>query len=219
MNKEQIFNSIKQQKILPIFYHTEKELCAEVIKSLYAGGLRIIELANRGNNAFDQFVHIKNLAVKLPGLQLGVGTIKDAASAKKFINAGAEFLVSPIVKREIAEVANQENILWIPGCFTPTEISIAEDEGAELVKIFPASSGGTSHIKAIKEIFPHLNFMPTGGVEANAENINKWLQAGSVAVGLGSNLVTKRILESRDYNELKTQTHTLLGMLNNNVAA
>ena len=140
----------------------------------------------------------------MPGLQLGAGTIKNKIEATEFINEGANFIVCPGVVEEVAKLANNNDLLWIPGCLTPTEIILAEDLGAQLVKLFPGSLLGPSYLAAIKEIFPDLLFMPTGDVETNEENLNSWFKSGATAVGIGSKLISKTLVESKDYAAIET---------------
>src|SRR5690606_6797581 len=123
-----------------------------------------------------------------PDLLLGIGTIKTAEQAQDFIELGADFIVSPIVTKEIAAVTLDNGILWIPGCMTPTEIALAESLGAPLVKLFPGDTLGAGFLKAIKPLFPNLKFMPTGGVDVSEESLRSWFDAGVLAVGMGSKL-------------------------------
>ena len=147
----------------------------------------------------------------LPGLQeLGAGTIKNKKAAIEFIDAGADFIVSSGMIEEIAEATNKNNLLWIPGCMTATEIILAENTGAILVKLFPGNLLGPSYVTAIKEIFPGLLFMPTGGVEVSEENINAWFKAGVAAVGMGSKLVSRSLVENKDFDTITTLTQQTL---------
>jgi 2-dehydro-3-deoxyphosphogluconate aldolase/(4S)-4-hydroxy-2-oxoglutarate aldolase len=146
---------------------------------------------------------------------LGIGTIKTIADAEQFINAGADFIIAPVVFPPVAKVVQDAGLLWIPGCLTPTEVFTAEMNGAKMVKIFPGSVVGPSYISAIKELFPGLLFMPTGGVDTTAENIKEWFDAGVVAVGMGSKLISKSVLQNQEYEKLTAQTKAVLAILNN----
>jgi 2-dehydro-3-deoxyphosphogluconate aldolase/(4S)-4-hydroxy-2-oxoglutarate aldolase len=145
---------------------------------------------------------------------LGVGTIKSVTDAEQFISAGADFIVCPIVNVEVARLVHKHELLWIPGCMTPTEIFKAESNGAALVKIFPGNILGPSFIAAIKELFPQILFMPTGGVEINKENLLAWFNAGVCAVGIGSKLISKSSLDNREYDKIGLFTKELLNTLN-----
>ncbi|WP_028296079.1 ketohydroxyglutarate aldolase [Olivibacter sitiensis] len=178
--------------ILPVFYHDDASICLETIKACYAGGIRVFEFVNRGAKAKDNFAHlVQQRDEHFPEMLLGIGTIKSKEEAENFLTLGADFIVSPITDAKIAQVTIQKDILWIPGCMTPTEISIAEKTGAPLAKLFPGNLLGTDFLKAIKPLFPHMRFMPTGGVSPTAESIDAWFDAGVSAVGMGSKLFEK----------------------------
>jgi 2-dehydro-3-deoxyphosphogluconate aldolase / (4S)-4-hydroxy-2-oxoglutarate aldolase len=201
--KEEIKNLVIQQGLLPLYYNDSAELSIEVLRALYKAEIRIIEYTNRGENALDNFLLMKKIAkTEMPDLKLGIGTIKTKTDAEIFIAARADFIICPIVDISIAEITHRSGLLWIPGCMTATEINTAEINGASLVKIFPGNILGPTYISSIKEIFPNLLFMPTGGVEMNKENIQSWFKAGVSAVGMGSKLISKTIMENKDYKAL-----------------
>jgi 2-dehydro-3-deoxyphosphogluconate aldolase / (4S)-4-hydroxy-2-oxoglutarate aldolase len=205
---------VREQGLVPLFYHENPETCAGITRSLYEGGVRILEFTNRGSNAIPNFKVLRQLVNQsLPGMQLGIGTVKNEEDAKAFIEAGADFIVSPIVHPGISEITRAAGLLWIPGCLTPTEIALAENLGALLIKIFPGSLVGASYITAIKDIFPNVMFMPTGGVDITRESVNEWFQAGVVAVGMGSKLITKKILENLSYKSLSEASAEALAIV------
>jgi 2-dehydro-3-deoxyphosphogluconate aldolase/(4S)-4-hydroxy-2-oxoglutarate aldolase len=202
--KQQALEALLQQKLLPLYYHESAEVSIAILQALYDGGVRIIEYTNRGKNALDNFKALrKAVDKKMPGMLLGIGTIKTKKGAKKYIEAGADFIVCPSINEEVGKVVEEAELLWIPGCMTPTEITTAENAGAELVKIFPGNILGPSYISAIKDLFPNLKFMPTGGVEAEESNLKGWFAAGVVGVGMGSKLITKDAIEKKDYEGMK----------------
>ena len=194
---------IAEQGILPLFYHDDIDVCIGVTDALYKGGIRAVEFTNRGTNALQNHKQLTSLVnQRWQGLQLGVGTILNEHDAKTFIEAGAAFVVCPGVIPAVAAVVHEANLLWVPGCMTATEIIIAKDNGAKLVKIFPGSLVGPSYISAIKEIFGDLMFMPTGGVEVSESSIGAWFKAGVCAVGLGSKVISKEALAAKDYHRI-----------------
>ncbi len=210
-----IIQEIKKQGVLPLFFHSDKTVCLEAAKALYAAGIRIIEFTNRGAEAMDNFkalVAERNETMK--DLLLATGTIRTAEQAKKFIEAGADFLISPIFDADVCDEAYMNKILWIPGCMTPTEIHVAENAGCKLVKLFPGNILGPSFVTGIKELFPHMNFMPTGGVEVNKENITAWFRAGVCAVGLGSKVISKEILQNKEYGKITSLAAEALSIVN-----
>ena len=197
---EIILNTIQSQGIIPLFYHDELSVSVNVVNVLYNAGVRVIEYTNRGITALENFkVLLKIRDERWSELILGIGTIKFVEQAKDFVNAGADFIICPGVITEVAKVVHDAGLLWVPGCMTSTEIIIAEQSGAKLIKLFPGSLLGPSYISALKEIFPNLMFMPTGGVEVNEENINAWFKTGVVAVGLGSKVISKELMQQKDY--------------------
>jgi 2-dehydro-3-deoxyphosphogluconate aldolase/(4S)-4-hydroxy-2-oxoglutarate aldolase len=205
--KEQAEKALLEQKLLPLYYHDHATVSIEILHALYDGGIRILEYTNRGEAALDNFIAMRKEADRnMPGLQLGIGTIKTKKQARKYIDAGADFIVCPSINEEVGEVVQDEKLLWIPGCMTPTEISMAENAGAEIVKIFPGNMLGPAYINSIIDIFPNLRFLVTGGVEAEENNLLAWFQSGVAGVGMGSKLVTKELVERKDYNALKAAT-------------
>lgn len=213
MTQEEIINAVKAQGVLPLFYNEDKELCIQITQTLYSAGIRVIEFTNRGEAAFDNFkalVALKQSA--LPDLVLAVGTIRTAEQATKFINAGADFLISPVFDATVCDVAYLHKVLWIPGCMTPTEIHVAENAGCKLVKLFPGNVLGTEFLSAIKELFPNMLFMPTGGVDVSEASIGAWYKAGVCAVGLGSKLISKDLLAKKDFETIGNLTRQAIAI-------
>ncbi|WP_172954149.1 bifunctional 4-hydroxy-2-oxoglutarate aldolase/2-dehydro-3-deoxy-phosphogluconate aldolase [Pedobacter ginsengisoli] len=200
--------------VIPVYYHEDKDTCINVLKASYAGGIRVFEFTNRGGNAPENFKALLEYRnANLPDLKLGIGTIKTVEQAQQYISIGADFIVSPIVKEDIAKLAFTNAILWVPGCMTPTEINFAEELGASLVKLFPGDTLGPSFLKAIKPLFPGLKFMPTGGVDVNKENIDSWLNAGVTALGFGSKLF-QAPQDANDFSWLTERCASLLKLVN-----
>lgn len=210
-----IFEYIKRHPVIPVYYNDDKSNCLDALEACYAGGVRVFEFVNRGKNAVENFKFLLEVKKeKFSDLSLGIGTIKTKEEAKQFIDLGAEFIVSPIINEEVAQICNDSNVFWIPGCMTPSEIYIAEKCGAQLVKLFPGDVLGPKYLKAIRPLFPALSFMPTGGVSVEEENIEKWKAAGVSAVGLGSKLFTNADIESTFKNEVSNRVNDLLTWMN-----
>lgn len=189
---KEVLDKIEHYPIIPVFYDDDLQKCKDILKACYNGGIRVFEFVNRGIKAKENFkalIHYKNES--FPDLKLGIGTIKTVQQAEEFLALGAEFIVSPILNEEIAASTIEKNILWIPGCMTPTEIAKAEQLDVPLVKLFPGDTLGPKFLKSIKPLFPNLKFMPTGGVDVEANNIRNWFEAGVFSVGLGSKLFQK----------------------------
>ncbi|WP_143305063.1 beta/alpha barrel domain-containing protein [Chitinophaga vietnamensis] len=201
---EVIIAAFEQSGIIPVFYHDDAGVCIAVLQACYDAGLRVFEFTSRGAHAranFKALLDKRNAA--MPGMRLGIGTIKNQADAAYYAGAGADFIVCPIIDTEITAWCKSQQILCVPGCMTPTEISVAEKQGAQLVKLFPGNVLGPGFLKAIKPLFPQLKFMPTGGVEPTPQSINSWYEAGVVCVGMGSNLLTKALIDAKDWAALK----------------
>ncbi len=170
--KSEILKLIPEQGVLPLFFHKDVEVSKNVLKALYEAGVRTIEYTNRGEAALVNFKELVALRdAELPGLYLGIGTIKNAETAELFVAAGADYLISPGLIPEVAAVADKHGLLWVPGAMTPSEIIAAENLGASFVKLFPGNILGPGFVSAIKELFPKLLFMPTGGVELEEGNL------------------------------------------------
>ena len=208
-----LINQIKNEGMLPLFYHDDVTVCENVLQALYNGGVRCVEFTNRGVHALPNFKHLVSLKTTMPGLILGIGTIKTPQDATSFIEAGADFLISPCFDASVADVAYMHKVLWIPGCMTPTEIHVAQKSGATLVKLFPGNVLGPGFVEAIKTLFTGVDFLVTGGVEPTEQNIGAWFKAGVVGVGLGSKLITKDVLANKNYKELETQTKELVQLI------
>ena len=208
---ETITLNIKQQGILPLFYHDDPAICLAIMKTLYEAGVRSVEFTNRGKNALENFKTIvSEKAGSMPELLLGIGTIKTGEEATAYIRAGADFLVSPVFDYGVADIASHNKILWIPGCMTPSEIHTAQKAGCSLIKLFPGNLLGQGFVEAISPLFSGLEFIVTGGVDTTEENISAWFKTGVIAVGLGTKLITKEILETFNYEKLKAKTLNVL---------
>lgn len=202
--KEQPLQVLLEQKLLPLYYHESEEVSIAILKALYDAGVRIVEYTHRGENALENFKVLRKEADKsMAELLLGIGTVKGKKQAKKYMEAGADFIVAPSINEEVGELTLKANLLWIPGCMTPTEIAGAENAGAEIIKIFPGNLLGSSFVTAVKDLFPDLKFIVTGGVEAEENNLRDWFRSGVVGVGMGSKLISKQMIEGRDYKGLK----------------
>ena len=212
--KNELLQLIPQQGILPLFFHKDAEVSIQVLKALYNAGIRAVEYTNRGEAAFANFKLMKQLCEsEMKDLYLGIGTMKNAEMANTFIDAGADYLICPGWVPEVAEVADQHDMLWVPGCMTPSEIIAAENKGARMIKLFPGNVLGPGFMSAIKELFPQLLFMPTGGVELDRDNIAGWFKAGVCAVGMGSKLITKPLLEAKQYNQITQATREVMAII------
>nr|WP_315151532.1 bifunctional 4-hydroxy-2-oxoglutarate aldolase/2-dehydro-3-deoxy-phosphogluconate aldolase [uncultured Flavobacterium sp.] len=190
---------MKETGLVPLFYHTDVSLAKKVLKACYDGGARLMEFTSRGDFAFEIFGELNKYAIaELPGMILGVGSITDAAAASLYMQLGANFIVTPVFREDIAIACNRRKVLWSPGCASLTEIARAEELGCEIVKLFPGEIYGPQFIKGVKGPCPWTSIMPTGGVTTGKDNLTSWFDAGAVCVGMGSQLITNEILKNQD---------------------
>jgi len=194
---------MKSTGMVPVFFNPDIDIAKGVVDAAYKGGVRVFEFTNRGGNAFDVFSQLLKHVEQYPDLVLGIGTIMDGATTQKFIDVGAHFIVSPILKAEMAAVCKKNDIAWTPGCATLTEIVTGKELGAEVIKIFPGSVLGPGFVSSVLPVVPGLQLMPTGGVEPTVENLTAWFKAGVMCVGMGSQLFTKDIIDKRDWKTLE----------------
>ncbi|HVG13769.1 MAG TPA: hypothetical protein VM935_02375 [Chitinophagaceae bacterium] len=212
--RAEVLKLVPEQGVLPLFFNKDVSVSIEVLKALYEAGIRTVEYTNRGEAALVNFGKLREVCdTELKGMYLGIGTIKNAAQAQAFIDAGADYIISPGLVEEAAAVADKNNILWVPGAMTPTEIIKAENAGAKFIKIFPGNILGPAFISTIKELFSGLQFMVTGGVEPEEANLRGWFDAGVTAVGMGSKLITKASLENKEYSKITELTKASLALI------
>ena len=210
-NTSRVTNVIIKQGVLPLYYSADEAISIEVLGAIYKAGIRAVEYTHRGEPAFNNFKEmVKVRDEEMPDLLLGIGTIKNLKQAEDYINAGADFLISPGFVPDVAAHCVANNIFYAPGCMTPTEIIAAENAGVTFIKLFPGNMLGPEFVSAIKDIFPKLLFMPTGGVDTTKENIKSWFKAGVCAVGMGSKLISKKLMEVKDYATIESETKKVL---------
>jgi len=213
-NKQAVLDSIIKQGMLPLFFYEDADVSLQVVRTLYKAGVRVMEYTNRAKEAFENFKILKAAVDnEMPDFYFGAGTIKTKEDAVKYTDAGADFIVAPTINPEVGAIVNRRGGLWIPGCMTPTEIHLAQEHGAALIKIFPANVFGQGFVTAVSDVFRGQLFMPTGGVEMNKENISGWFKSGVCAVGMGSKLITKEILQNKLYDQLYADTVTALELV------
>lgn len=211
----EVFNAMQQTGLVPLFYHTDSEVGKKVLKACYDGGARVLEFTSRGDYAHEVFRELYKYAEKeLPEMILGVGSVTDAASASLYMMMGANFIVTPVFREDIAIVCNRRKVMWSPGCGTLSEIARAEELGCELVKLFPGDIYGADFVKGIKGPCPWTNIMPTGGVTPTEENLSDWFNAGVTCVGMGSQLIKKDDLKNESYNLIEKRVKDTIQIIN-----
>jgi 2-dehydro-3-deoxyphosphogluconate aldolase / (4S)-4-hydroxy-2-oxoglutarate aldolase len=205
---------MKETGMVPLFFSNNLELSKNVLKACYDGGARLMEFTARGDFAHEVFGELTKYAIKeLPGMIMGVGSVTDGAAASLYMALGANFIVTPVLREDIAIACNRKKVLWSPGCGTLTEIARAEELGCEIVKLFPGDIYGPNFVKGIKGPQPWTSIMPTGGVSPTVENLTGWFSAGVTCVGMGSQLISKDIIANKDYAKLEKDVKSALDII------
>ncbi len=208
--------TMKKQGMIPLFYSEDLQLSKDILQACYDGGARLLEFTNRGDYAHEIFGALnKYCENKMPEMILGVGSVTDAGAASLYMQLGSNFVVTPVLREDIAVVCNRRKVLWSPGCASLTEIGRAEELGCEIVKLFPGGTYGPNFVRAIRGPQPWTSIMPTGGVSPTEENLTAWFDAGVECVGLGSKLITKQILKDRDFQALEYKVNETLRLIEN----
>ncbi|WP_420316561.1 bifunctional 4-hydroxy-2-oxoglutarate aldolase/2-dehydro-3-deoxy-phosphogluconate aldolase [Ekhidna sp.] len=206
---------MKETGMVPVFYHKDIDMCKEVLKACYAGGVRVFEFTNRGDFAHEVFAELNKFAEKeCPEMILGVGSIIDGPTTALYLQLGSNFIVSPMMDEEMAKICNKRKVAWSPGCGSVTEIVKAHELGSEVVKIFPGSQvGGPAFVKGVRGPFPYASIMPTGGVSPDEENLKGWVEAGVHCVGMGSQLFPKDVLANKDFDAITKKCSEALAII------
>jgi 2-dehydro-3-deoxyphosphogluconate aldolase/(4S)-4-hydroxy-2-oxoglutarate aldolase len=213
-NAQTVSDAIVKQGILPLYFNADESITIDILRTIYKAGIRAVEYTNRGEAAlknFTKMVEVRN--AEMPDLLLGIGTIKNLQQAKDFEAVGADFYISPGFVSEVAEYLVAKDLFYSPGCMTPSEIIAAENAGIKFIKLFPGNMLGPDFLSGIKDIFPKLLFMPTGGVDTTKENIQKWFDAGVSAVGMGSKLISKKLMADKNFAEIESETIKVLEVI------
>jgi 2-dehydro-3-deoxyphosphogluconate aldolase/(4S)-4-hydroxy-2-oxoglutarate aldolase len=207
--------AIIDQGVIPVFYHPDVEVCSKVIQACANGGAKCIEFTNRGDFASHVFLEVtRHFAKADDSVIMGVGSVVDAPTAGIYIANGANFIVGPMTNPEVAKLCNRRGIPYSPGCGSATEISEAQELGCEIVKVFPGESvGGPAFVKAVLGPMPWTKIMPTGGVDATEESLRAWFGAGIVAAGIGSNLITRKLLDAKDYDGIEKKVRETIALI------
>ena len=206
MSRKDIAAVVEDAGVVAVIRMREADRLHAVVEAIAAGGVRVLEVTMTVPGAVEL---IAELASALPeGFLLGAGTVTDAATATRVIQAGARFVVSPVFKRDVIEACHDRGIPAMPGCFTPTEIFDAWESGADIVKVFPATALGPGFFKDVRGPLPHVKMMPTGGV--TIDNAGDWIRAGAVAVGVGTALLDARAIADGNYDVLRSNAQRIV---------
>lgn len=210
----EVASLMKETGLVPLFYHPDIDLGKNILKACYDGGARLIEFTARGDFAHEVFTELNKYVIQeLPGMAMGAGSLTDAAAASLYMQMGANFVVTPSLREDIAIACNRRKVLWSPGCGSLTEINRAEEMGCEIIKLFPGANFGPDFVKAIKGPQPWTSVMPTGGVTLEKSNLKEWFDAGATCVGMGSHLISRSVLENKDYKGLEATVRKTLALI------
>jgi 2-dehydro-3-deoxyphosphogluconate aldolase/(4S)-4-hydroxy-2-oxoglutarate aldolase len=212
-NKIDTLDIIRNTGIVPIFGNNDVELAKKVVMACYDGGIRAFEFTNRGDGCHKVFDELMAFVRRnCPGMALGAGTVIDAHVASLYLQMGADFLVSPCMVEEVAVIANRRGVSYSPGCGTVTEIVHAMELGCDLIKVFPAGTvGGPDFVKNVLAPLPWAMLMATGAVEPTEENLAAWARSGVTAVGMGSKLFPKEIIQAGDWDSISVLCRKCIG--------
>jgi 2-dehydro-3-deoxyphosphogluconate aldolase/(4S)-4-hydroxy-2-oxoglutarate aldolase len=206
--------TVVETGVLPLFYSSDADRASQITGALRQGGARAIEFTDRGPGAWAVFSTLAASAARHdPETILGAGSIRDPYAADRFIAAGARFIVGPCFNAEVARLCNRRRVPYLPGCATPTEIVTAEEFGAELVKVFPGDSLGSSFVRAIRGPLPETQVVVTGGVAATEASVNEWIGAGAACLGFGSALVTRAHTDPNSGADPAELKHAVSGLI------
>jgi 2-dehydro-3-deoxyphosphogluconate aldolase/(4S)-4-hydroxy-2-oxoglutarate aldolase len=212
--RHQVITEMHNSSMIPLFYDPDIEISKNIVQACYQGGARLLEFTHRGDFAHEVFRELIRFANEsLPGMIIGVGSVTDAASASYYLMNGANFIITPVFREDIAIVCNRRKVLWSPGCGSLTEIAKAEEMGAEIVKLFPGNIYGPEFVKTIKGPQPWTSIMPTGGVTTEKANLKAWFDAGVSCVGLGSKLISKELVKNQDYDQISNTIKKTLALI------
>lgn len=198
MSEYQVLEEMDKSGVVAIIRGTMPEKIDKVVKALYSGGVRNIEVTFNTPSAAEIIQHLTNKYSEK--LTIGAGTVLDAQTARTAILSGAQFILSPSLHTDVIQMCNRYNVLAVPGVFTPTEAITAWELGAKMVKVFPAGVVGPSYIKQLLGPLDQLKIMAVGGI--NEENFGSFIQAGAIGAGIGSALVSQRLVDTEDYDEI-----------------
>lgn len=202
--KTELYQKMAEKPIMPLFYHPDLEFALEVLGACYRGGIRVFEYTNRGEGADKLFEKlVERTRTQMPEMAIGIGTIYNAGQAQHFIDLDTDFVVQPFLDEGVAEVCRKNEMAWIPGTMTFTEMYKAQTLGADVVKLFPGNIVGPDFLKAMKGPMPHTKVLVTGGVEPTETSMKTWMNAGAFMLGLGSQLFNKKTLEEKDFLQIE----------------
>lgn len=206
LDRAAVLAAVEDTGVVAVIRLQDAGAVRDVAEALGAGGVRAIEVTMTVPGAVDL---ITQLVKSLPAKSVvGAGTVMDVETARRVIDAGASFVVSPIFRPDVVEMCIAAKVVVMPGCFSPTEIHAAWAAGADIIKVFPATALGATYFKDLRGPMPQLRLMPTGGV--TLENAGAWIRAGAVALGVGTSLVDPKLVASRAFDTVTARARAFV---------
>jgi 2-dehydro-3-deoxyphosphogluconate aldolase/(4S)-4-hydroxy-2-oxoglutarate aldolase len=214
-SKLEVLTAMEEIGLILVFYHKDIEVAVEIANACVRGGAKLVEFTNRGDYAYQVFGKLsQHFSESNQDVILGVGSVIDPYTAALYINNGANFIVGPILNQEVAKICNRRQVPYSPGCGTASEVSLANEIGCDIVKIFPGGLvGGPGFVKAVMAPCPWFKLMPTGGVSPTEESLNAWFEAGAVCVGMGSKLIVKDLVAAKDWQGIEENVRNALAII------
>lgn len=207
MKKEEIIEQLLQEKIIAIVRLAEQDQVMDVVRGLVAGGIRALEITSNTPGFCDAITSCRTL---YPEVLIGAGTVINRQITVEVLEAGAQFIVTPNCDTEVIKVAHQYHVPVVMGALTPTEVCLAMEHGADIVKLFPAGAMGINYFKAVRGPLNNVPFFVVGGI--TVENVRDWIEAGALGVGVG-NVLTHSGLEVNDFEKIRKTTQAFINEL------
>jgi 2-dehydro-3-deoxyphosphogluconate aldolase / (4S)-4-hydroxy-2-oxoglutarate aldolase len=209
-----VINVIKNVGVIPVFYHTEVNTILQAIRTAYRCGARVFEfLHQRDNRGLRIFSWLVEETANMPDLILGVGTVLDAPMTERYIQAGAQFIASPFLRKDMADVCHRLNVLWMPGCSTQTDIREARELGASIVMIIPGNVLGPDFLRRAVMEYSDVHFVPSGGVELTEASLRTWIHSGALAVRLGDPLFPREAVVAQEWDKIERNVRNALELV------
>lgn len=205
--RHEIVQALVESGAIAIIRMEDSQKLQQTVEAIHQGGIHAIEITMTTPNALSAIEAAATAFSDDEDVMIGAGSVLDGVTAREAMIAGAQFIVSPVLKREMIETCHRYDVPAIPGTFTPTEVERAHELGADVVKVFPASTVGPGYFRALQGPLPHAKLMPTGGVTLT--NAGQWLESGAAVVGIGSALLDEEAVAREDFEQLTENARTL----------
>jgi 2-dehydro-3-deoxyphosphogluconate aldolase / (4S)-4-hydroxy-2-oxoglutarate aldolase len=214
MKRLHVYQTLAASGFMPLFYHPDPETAFQVAAACYRGGAKVVEFTNRGPFAHEVFAElIKRVRREIPELLLGIGSLQDTGTTALYLQMGVDLVVTPVLREDVVHTCHRRKVAIVPGVATPSEIGRAEELGVEMVKIAPGEVLGPQFLKAHLAPCPWTTTMISGGVSPDEANLRGWFEAGATCVGMGSKLISKEVLEQKDWAGLEQKVRNVVSIL------